>query len=170
MNKIPTCVASYSFHGLLGRGECDVFRYLDMLRFRYNVRHADIWTGFLPSFEDDFIDKVRGALERNELALANLCVDGPHVWMDDAEERAAHRRQMLDIIRAASKLGAKTIRVDFGGTNARAARVLRDLADEFAGKTILCVTHGGVLKAMFRAAAGVTFHGRFLRTDNTCIG
>ncbi len=53
--------------------------------------------------------------------------------------------------------------------NARAARVLRDLADEFAGKTILCVTHGGVLKAMFRAAAGVTFHGRFLRTDNTSL-
>ena len=50
--------------------------------------------------------------------------------------------------------------------NARAARVLRALADEFAGKTILCVTHGGVLKAMFKAAAGFTPHGRFLRTDN----
>ena len=50
--------------------------------------------------------------------------------------------------------------------NARAARVLRDLADEFAGKTILCVTHGGVLRAMFRAAAGFAPHARFLRTDN----
>jgi len=50
--------------------------------------------------------------------------------------------------------------------NARAARVLRELAGEFAGKTILCVTHGGVLKAMFRAAAGFTPHGRFIRTDN----
>ena len=34
MNTLPTCVASYSFHGLLGEGACDVFRYLDLLRFR----------------------------------------------------------------------------------------------------------------------------------------
>ncbi len=115
-NDIPTCVASYSFHGLLASGECDVFRYLDLLRFRYHVRHADIWSGFFPSFEDAFVSKVREALDRNELTLANLCVDGPCVWMDDADARAAHRVQMLAIIQAASKLGAKTIRVDFGGT------------------------------------------------------
>ena len=53
--------------------------------------------------------------------------------------------------------------------NARADRVLRALADEFAGKTILCVSHGGVLRAMFRAAAGFAPHGRFLRTDNTSL-
>ena len=53
--------------------------------------------------------------------------------------------------------------------NARAARVLRALAGEFAGKTILCVSHGGVLRAMFRAAAGFTPHVRFLRTDNTSL-
>ena len=113
---LPTCVASYSFHGMLGKGECDVFRYLDLLRFRYNVRYADIWTGFLPSADDGFITKVRCALDRNELTLANLCVDGPHVWMDDPDARAAHKEKMLEWIRAAEKLGAKTIRVDFGGT------------------------------------------------------
>lgn len=117
MNLLPTCVASYSFHGLLGKGECDVFRYLDLLRFRYHVRYADIWTGFLPSTDDGFIAKVRAALDRNELTLANLCVDGPHVWVDDPDERVEHRKKMLDIIYAASKLGAKTIRVDFGGTD-----------------------------------------------------
>lgn len=53
--------------------------------------------------------------------------------------------------------------------NARAERVLRALADEFAGKTILCVSHGGVLRAMFRAAAGFTPHVRFLRTDNASL-
>ena len=115
MNLLPTCVASYSFHGLLGKGECDVFRYLDLLRFRYHVRYADIWTGFLPSLDDGFIGKVRAALDRNELTLANLCVDGPHVWVDDPDGRTEHRKQMLDMINAASKLGAKTIRVDFGG-------------------------------------------------------
>ena len=117
MNLLPTCVASYSFHGLLGKGECDVFRYLDLLRFRYHVRYADIWTGFLPSVDDGFIAKVQEALDRNELTLANLCVDGPHVWVDDPDGRVEHRKKMLDIIYAASKLGAKTIRVDFGGTD-----------------------------------------------------
>ena len=117
MNLLPTCVASYSFHGLLEKGECDVFRYLDMLRFRYHVRYADIWTGFLPSVDDGFIAKVREALDRNELTLANLCVDGPHVWVDDPDGRVEHRKKMLDIIYAASKLGARTIRVDFGGTD-----------------------------------------------------
>ena len=117
MNLLPTCVASYSFHGLLGKGECDVFRYLDLLRFRYHVRYADIWTGFLPTLDDGFIGKVRAALDRNELTLANLCVDGPCVWVDDPDGRTEHRKQMIDYIYAADKLGAKTIRIDFGGTN-----------------------------------------------------
>ncbi len=115
MNTLPTCVASYSFHGLLGEGACDVFRYLDLLRFRYHVRYADIWTGFLPTLEDGFLSKVRYWLDRNELTLANLCVDGPHVWVDDPDGREAHRKQMLDMLRAAEKLGAKTVRIDFGG-------------------------------------------------------
>ena len=117
MKQLPTCVASYSFHGLLGQGECDVFRYLDLLRFRYHVRYADIWTGFLPSLDDAFLGKVRAALDRNELTLANLCVDGPHVWVDDPDGRDEHRRKMIETIYAADKLGAKTIRVDFGGTD-----------------------------------------------------
>ena len=116
MKLLPTSVASYSFHGLLQEGKCDVFRYLDMLRFRYNVRYADIWTGFLPVLDDEFICKVREALDRNELTLANLCVDGPHVWMDDPDARCAHKKQMLEMLNVAEKLGAKTVRVDFGGT------------------------------------------------------
>ncbi|MBR4205905.1 MAG: sugar phosphate isomerase/epimerase [Clostridia bacterium] len=114
---LKVSVASYSFHGMLGSGECDVFRYLDLLRFRYHVRTADIWTGFLPAIDDDFIGKVRRALDRNELTLANLCVDGPHVWENDPDRRAAHREQMLKMLRAAHTLGAKTVRIDFGGTD-----------------------------------------------------
>ena len=113
---LPTCVASYSFHGMLGNGECDVFRYLDLLRFRYHVRYADIWTGFLPTLDDGFLAKVRRALDRNELTLANLCVDGPFVWLDDPDGRAEHKKQMLAHICAAEKLGARSIRIDFGGS------------------------------------------------------
>ncbi len=117
MPEFRTAIASYSFHGLLGQGKCDVFNYLNMLRYRYNIVNADIWTGFLPTLEDDFITKVKDTLDRNSLSLANLCVDGPHVWVDDPEKREAHRLQMLEYIKAANKLGAKTIRIDFGGTD-----------------------------------------------------
>ena len=117
MAAFNTCVASYSFHGLQGEGKCDVFHYLDLLRYRYNVNYADIWTGFLPTLDDGFIAKVRAKLDENALTLANLCVDGPHVWMDKAEDRDAHKAQMLATIKAAAKLGAKTIRIDFGGAD-----------------------------------------------------
>ena len=116
MPEFKTAIASYSFHGLLGQGKCDVFNYLNMLRYRYNISNADIWTGFIPTLDEDFIAKVKDTLDRNGLSLANLCVDGPHVWVDDSEKREAHRLQMLEYIKAADKLGAKTIRIDFGGT------------------------------------------------------
>jgi len=115
MPEFKTAIASYSFHGLLGQGKCDVFNYLNMLRYRYNISNADIWTGFIPTLDEDFIAKVKDTLDRNGLSLANLCVDGPHVWVDDPEKREAHRLQMLEYIKAANKLGAKTIRIDFGG-------------------------------------------------------
>jgi sugar phosphate isomerase/epimerase len=117
MGNFNTAVASYSFHGLLGEGKCDVFGYLNMLRYRYNVDYADIWTGFLPTLDEDFIKKVREELDRRDLKLANLCVDGPHVWMDSEEDRAAHKAQMLEYIKAAKTLGAQTIRIDFGGSD-----------------------------------------------------
>lgn len=117
MIMLPLCVASYSFHGLLDKGEIDVFSYLDLIASRYQVRYADIWSGFLPTLDEDYINKVRSSLDRNELTLANLCVDGPCLWEDDPEEREANRKKMHEYIRAAEKLGAKTIRIDFGGSN-----------------------------------------------------
>ena len=85
MQNMKIAVASYSFHGMKYAGVCDVFHYLDLLKHRYGVVNADIWTGFLPTLEDDFIGKVRAALDANGLELANLCVDGPHLWMDDPD-------------------------------------------------------------------------------------
>ena len=49
MTNFRTAIASYSFHSLLAEGKCDVFNYLNMLKYRYNVFNADIWTGYLPS-------------------------------------------------------------------------------------------------------------------------
>lgn len=115
MAEFKISLASYSFHGMLGAGVRDVFGYLDALKYRYHLEWADIWTGFLPSLDDAFIRKVRRAMDDRDVRLANLCVDGPHLWCDDPAERAAHREMMLKYIEAARILGARTIRIDFGG-------------------------------------------------------
>lgn len=117
MAEYRTAIASYSFHQLLEEKKIDVFRYLDLLKYRYGVANADLWTGFLPTLEEDFLKKIRAELDRRELTLANLCVDGPHLWADDPEERQAHKTKMLEYLRAAKLLGAQTVRVDFGGTD-----------------------------------------------------
>lgn len=113
----PVSLASYSFHESVAKGQVNVFTYLMLLKYKYHVSHADIWTGIVTSKEDDFIKEIRKTMDRYELSLANLCVDGPHLWADDPEERAAHKKEMLEYINIAQKLGAKTIRIDFGGND-----------------------------------------------------
>ena len=49
MKDFPVAIASYSFHAMHGEGRCDVFDYLDMLRYRYQLHHADLWCGYLPT-------------------------------------------------------------------------------------------------------------------------
>ena len=116
MKDMKIAVASYSFHGAMYDGQCDVFNYLNLLKYRYGVTNADIWTGYLPTLDDEFIGKVRAMMDREGIELANLCVDGPHLWMDDPEKRAEHKAKMLEYIQVAHKLGAKSVRIDFGGT------------------------------------------------------
>ena len=113
-NKFPVSIASYSFHGLLAAGETNVFTYLEDLKFRYDVRFADIWSGFLPNLDGDFIKKIRASMDEKGITLANLCVDGPHLWVDDDIQRENHYKKALDYIEAAKILGARTIRIDMG--------------------------------------------------------
>jgi sugar phosphate isomerase/epimerase len=115
MAEFKISLASYSFHGMLGEGVRDVFGYLDALKYRHQLDWADIWTGFIPTLDDAFIRKVRQAMDARGIQLANLCVDGPCVWVDTPEKRQANKAQMLRTIQAAQVLGAKTIRIDFGG-------------------------------------------------------
>lgn len=52
---------------------------------------------------------------------------------------------------------------------ARAERVLQGIISAHPGKTVLCVTHGGVLRAMFNVIFGTSAASRMIRTDNTCF-
>jgi sugar phosphate isomerase/epimerase len=113
-------IASYSFHGLRGRDMMDVFGYLETCRFRYRLDAADLWNGILGHdsghyLQDDFLRKVKEALDEREMILANYHVDGVHVWEPDPEARERNYRGALAHLRAAEYLGARTVRIDMGG-------------------------------------------------------
>lgn len=114
VKKFPISIASYSFHGMLGEQRTNVFTYLEDIKFRYNVDYADIWTGFLPNLDEDFLKKIRESMNDKGITLANLCVDGPHIWVDDKVEREQHYKGAHEYMKAAITLGAKTVRIDMG--------------------------------------------------------
>lgn len=113
MDKIS--IASYAFHGLFRAGKMDLFGYLESLKYRYHLDTADIWNGMLVSTDDDYLAKVKDALDERGLALANLCVDGAHLWEDDADVREQHHQNALAALHAGEVLGAQTVRIDAGG-------------------------------------------------------
>lgn len=108
-------IASYSFHGMFNEGRVDIFGYLESLKYRYHVRGADIWNIMLASYDEDYLRKIRSSMDEKELHLANLCVDGAHVWEEDPELREKHYQNGLQNLRAAEILGAQTVRIDMGG-------------------------------------------------------
>ncbi len=113
--RLKLSILSYSFRGLLGEGKMDVFGYLETCKYRFGVDAADIWTGFLPSRDEPYLKKVRDALDEREMVLADLCVDGAHVWEDKAEDREKNHRAALEWLNAAAILGARFMRTDAGG-------------------------------------------------------
>ena len=107
-------IASYSFHGMVEAKTMDVFGYLEACRFRYQLRSADIWNGMMPTLEEGFLKALKAGLEEREMELANLCVDGPHLWEDDPAVREKHYQGALAWLKAADFLKARTIRIDAG--------------------------------------------------------
>ncbi|MCL2099064.1 MAG: sugar phosphate isomerase/epimerase [Oscillospiraceae bacterium] len=119
--KYPISIASYSFHGMLAEKRIDIFSYLEALKYRYNVEYADIWSGFLPDFtgccpseHTELLKKIKFSMDEKGIALANLCVDGPHIWMPDEAAREKHRLGAHNYLKAGIMLGAKTVRIDVG--------------------------------------------------------
>lgn len=111
-------ILSYSFRGLLAQGKMDVFGYLESCKYRYGLHMADIWNGFLPSYEEEFINKVKEALIEREMVLADLCVDQAHVWEDEPEARETNYRNALAALNAGRIMGARFVRIDAGSRRA----------------------------------------------------
>ncbi|MGD6848799.1 sugar phosphate isomerase/epimerase [Rossellomorea aquimaris] len=108
-------IASYSFNGLIKQGKMDVFGYLESVKYRYHLNSADIWNMMLTSFDEDYLKKIKEAMDEKEMDLANLCVDCAEVWDPDKEAREKWYQNALGNLRAAEILGARTVRIDMGG-------------------------------------------------------
>ena len=107
-------VITFSFHQQFGNGEMDLVKYLDVCKDKYGLGAADIWDGTLGGLEEENIKKVKGELDKRGLELANLAVDGAHLWAESEEERQEEHKKILRYLDAAEALGAKTVRVDWG--------------------------------------------------------
>jgi hypothetical protein len=108
-------VITYAFHKMAAEGKIDLFGYLESCKYRYGLQTADIWDGFLVSLEEDYLRKVRDALDERELSLACLAVDGANLWDDDPERRKENNERAWSYLRAAEILGAQTVRMNSGG-------------------------------------------------------
>jgi sugar phosphate isomerase/epimerase len=108
-------IASYSFHGLLAEGKIDAFGYLESCKYRYGLDTADFWNGLIGTVEEDYLLKVKQAVEEREMTVVNYHVDGVHLWEDNPEARERNYRKALVHLQAAVLLGAQTVRFDTGG-------------------------------------------------------
>lgn len=124
--KHKLSILSYTFNGLVGRGMQDIFGYFESCKYRYNLNAADLWGGhlinfrerydkgtFIP-FEDEWIYKVREALDVRELCIPNIAADGCHVITFDPERTELQYKNAKEHLRLAKMLGVGFVRFDSG--------------------------------------------------------
>ena len=90
----------------------DLFGYLETCKYRYHLSAADIWSGFFPSTNPDYLKKVKEELDERELVLADLCVDNAHVWDSQPDVRERNYQNARTYLKVADTLGARFMRVD----------------------------------------------------------
>ncbi|NBD28162.1 sugar phosphate isomerase/epimerase family protein [Paenibacillus glycinis] len=114
-------IGGYSFHNSRQAGIMDIFGYLESAKFRYRLDAVDLWNGFFASGNDDglvilpdedYIRKIRKAVDDRGLTVANIALDGVHLVDPDPARRERLYRNALLHLRASEMLGAKTVRID----------------------------------------------------------
>ncbi len=73
-------VISYAFHQMHREGTIDLFGYLETCKYRLRLDAADVWNGMLASTDDEYLHKVKAALDEREMVVTNLAVDRAHIW------------------------------------------------------------------------------------------
>lgn len=117
-------IGGYSFQNTFVQGKMDVFGYLETVKYRYGLNVVDLYNGFFvdksgPVWEladDDYLRKIREALDEKEMTVVNLAVDTASLWDQDEERRELQYQNALKHLRAAEILGAQTVRIDTGGS------------------------------------------------------
>lgn len=107
-------IGSWSFHALFNSGKMNLFGYLESIKYRYRLQHADIWSGMLLSTEDDYIQSIQDTLTEEELTIACLSMDGAQVWHNDPTIREQNYQQALQYLHIARRWGVQALRIDMG--------------------------------------------------------
>ncbi|MBD2871308.1 sugar phosphate isomerase/epimerase family protein [Paenibacillus arenilitoris] len=118
-------IGGYSFNNTYLDGKMDVFGYLETVKYRYRLDSVDLWNGFFVDRESkpvmkladrSYIRKIREALDEKGMRVANIAIDGAHLWDADAEMRRHLYNNALEHLEASVVLGAETVRIDTGGS------------------------------------------------------
>jgi len=107
-------ILSYSFHGLVRREMQDIYGFFETCKYRYNLNAADLWNGHLASTDDEYIAKVKEALDERELYIPNIACDGCHVLDRDPERTKVTNANAWAHLKAAKTLGIGFVRLDAG--------------------------------------------------------
>src|SRR5690625_3278008 len=82
----------------------------------------DLWNGTFANIEeplllppnDDYIQKMREALDEKKMTLVNIAVDGAGLWHNDPEIRKQFYENALAHLKMGEVLGAESVRIDTG--------------------------------------------------------
>lgn len=107
-------IGSWSFHALFKAGKINLFGYLESIKYRYRLHHADIWSGMLASTEDGYIQSIKETLDEEGLTVASLAVDGADIWHEDPDIREQRYRKALLYLDIVRRWGVQTLRIDMG--------------------------------------------------------
>lgn len=117
-------IGGYSFNNTFLEGKMDIFGYLETVKYRYGLDTVDLYNGFFVDkskpvwklADEDYLVKIREALDEKGMTVVNFAIDTASLWDKDVEKRELQYQNALEHLKAARILGAKTVRIDTGGS------------------------------------------------------
>jgi sugar phosphate isomerase/epimerase len=145
-------IGNFSFFNTFNEGKMNVFGYLETVKYRYRLEAADLWNGFyckradghlLPP-DEEYIRRIREALDEKGLIVPNIAIDSAHIIDPNPSLREQLHRNALANIRAAEWLGAKTVRIDFctSGVNELTEQDFNDIVTKYKEYCDHAAEHG----------------------------
>ena len=115
VEPIKLSIMCYSFFGLYGQKVMDVFGFLESCKYRYDVQACELWDGFLTSTDEDYLKKVRWALDDREIKCSSLAWDPGSIWRNDPAATEKAYKDAWVGLKTGKALGANMVRIDAGG-------------------------------------------------------